>query len=370
MGRNVAHAARSLGYRVRAFDTDPSCTVGALAERSLLSTMEDSAGAADVLAGCDVVTPSVEHVPARTLAAIESAGTPIRPAPGLFGLAQDRRLEREWLEARGIPLVPWRPVSTLSEALTARSHLGGGCLLKPCVRTAARTHVRRVDSAEAMASAWMEYGAAPCVVEREVEIDREFSVVVARGLTGSVVTYPAAESVRGWQDGVPRLLWSVLPAGGEQQHAEKARRLASLVTERLGAVGLLSVEMFLLTDGRLVVNELVPCPHRTFIASAESCATGQDEQLVRAITGLPLGSAAVVRRIAVAPIYGDDWRAGASTRVDAALRMTGVALHLDGIEPPVADQRVGHLAVAGDSPEQAVARAMRASAHLVGRGAG
>lgn len=369
VGRRIALAARALGFRVRAFDTDPTCTIGPLAERSLLSTMDDADGAARVLAGCAVVTPSAEEVPPLTLAAVEAAGVPVRPSPAILALAQDRGAERAWLEARGIPLAPWQAAATLDDALGALANLGGRGLLKPCVRAGTGTQVRRVSSPASMVTAWWRFGGMPCVVESEVSVDREFSVVVARGLDGHAVSYPVAESVRDWHDGSPRLLWSVLPAGGETQHARKARRLASMVTERLGTEGLMAVEMFLLTDGRLIVNELVPCPHHTYLGSAQSCITGQEEQLVRAITGLPLGATDAVQQVAVAPIYGDAWRAGASVRIHDALQLPGVALHLHGVERPGAEQRVGHVAVAGESAEHAVAQVMRAAEHLVRGGA-
>lgn len=367
VGRSIALAARELGYRVRAVDADPSCTVGGLAERSVLASVDDVEAATRILAGCDVVTPSVEEIPLAVVAAITAAGIRVRPSPGLIGIAQDRVLEREWLQARGTPLVPWRAATTLDDALVAVATLGGPCVLKPALRRREIAGVRRVRTAQDVTTAWHELGGARCVVEAEVDIDRELSVVVARGLCGDIASYPAAESARAWHDGTPRLLWSVLPANGEQQHSDKARRLASTVTERLGTEGLLAVEMFLLADGRLVVNEIVPCPHGTYVAAGTACATGQDEQLVRSICGLPLGSTAVVRPVAVAPIYGDDWLAGASRRLGTVLSSPGITCHLDGIDPVPPHARVGHLTVTGVSGEQAVARAMRAAAHLAGR---
>jgi 5-(carboxyamino)imidazole ribonucleotide synthase len=158
----------------------------------------------------------------------------------------------------------------------------------------------------------------------------------------------------------------VLPDGGPPPHAEKARRLATFVAERLDLEGLLAVEMFLLADGRLVVNELVPCPHPTYLAADDACGTGQYEQLVRAVCGLPLGPTHLVRPVAVAPVYGDTWRAGAASRAHVALRVPGVALRLDDVTAPEPDQRLGYVAARGATPEEAVQRALSAHAHLAG----
>ena len=366
VGRSIALAARELGYRVRVLDSDPSCAVGSIAERSVFAPIEDAAAAAEALRGCDVVTSSVEHVPMDTFTAILRAGVPVRPAPALVAVAQNRVLERDWLEARGIPLVPWRAVTTFSKAVTAFAEMRGPCVLKPALRRGRAVGVRRVETVEELAAAWNEFGRVHCAMEQTVEIDSELSVVVARSPDGSVATYRPAESRRSWCDGTPRLLWSVFPAGVPAQHSQKTRRLATSVAERLGVEGLLAVEMFLLTDGRLVVNEIVPCPHPTFVAAERACATGQYEQLIRAICGLPLGATAVVHPVAVAPIYGDSWRAGAPSRIDSAIRMPGVTIHVDGVVAPAPSQRVGHLVASGDSPELAIGRVMHAASRLAG----
>lgn len=363
-GRAIALAARALGYRVRTLDADPAGFVAPPAEHAECGPLTDTAAVVAALAGCDVVTPAGEQVPAPTVAAVEAAGVPVRPAPALLAVAQDRVLEREWLAARGVPLAPWRAAATLDEACAALAQLGGRCILKPALRQGHATGVWRVTTPEELAAAWHAAGGLRCAVEQVVAIDTELSVVVVRAADGAAVTYPAAESRRGDRVGVPRLRWSVIPACGPAAHAGKAERLAAMVAERLRVEGLLAVEMFLLTDGRLVVNELVPCPHPTFAGADQACATGQYEQLVRAVCGLPLGPTTVVRPVAVAPLFGDEWGTDRGPRLEAALGVPGVTLHAYGIESPALDERVGHLAAWGASADQAVRRVLRAHAAI------
>ena len=101
----------------------------------------------------------------------------------------------------------------------------------------------------------------------------------------------------------------------------------------------------------------MPCPHPTFAAAEQACATGQYEQLVRAIGHLPLGPTEVVRAVAIAPIHADEWQAG---DLQAVLRVRGVTLRAYGIAAPSAAQRVGHLAASGETPDQAVTRVLQA----------
>ena len=61
----------------------------------------------------------------------------------------------------------------------------------------------------------------------------------------------------------------------------------------MGLVGTLTVELFLMPDGALVVNELAPRVHNSGHWSIEGAVTSQFEQHLRAICGLPLGSVAM-----------------------------------------------------------------------------
>ena len=108
--------------------------------------------------------------------------------------------------------------------------------------------------------------------------------------------------------------------------------------------GLLVVELFLLKDGRLLVNELAPRPHNSFHATEVACLTSQFEQAVRAVCNLPLGSVEVVRPAAIVNLLGDLWlreggprfesRAGAARRAAAPVRQArGAQGPQDG--PPV-----------------------------------
>ena len=56
----------------------------------------------------------------------------------------------------------------------------------------------------------------------------------------------------------------------------------------MNLVGLLTVELFELTDGTLIFNEIAPRPHNSFHWSIEGCDNSQFEILVRCICGLKI----------------------------------------------------------------------------------
>ena len=68
--------------------------------------------------------------------------------------------------------------------------------------------------------------------------------------------------------------------------------------------GTLTVELFLLADGSLVVNELAPRVHNSGHWTIEGAATSQFEQHIRAICGLGLGDAGALAPTAMVNLLG------------------------------------------------------------------
>ena len=149
------------------------------------------------------------------------------------------------------------------------------------------------------------------------------------------------------------------PRRADEELERRAQALALGIAERLGIVGLLATEMFVLRDGTLLVNELAPRPHNTFHHSERAHPTSQFEQLVRAICHLPLGATAVVRPAAIHNLLGDLW-AGGAPDFTRALAVPGVRLHLYGKTEARPGRKMGHLSADGDTPEEALDRVLTA----------
>jgi 5-(carboxyamino)imidazole ribonucleotide synthase len=135
--------------------------------------------------------------------------------------------------------------------------------------------------------------------------------------------------------------------------------------EALDYIGILCIEFFVARDGRLLINELAPRPHNSGHLTFDACYTGQFEQQLRAICGLPLGSPDLVRPAAMANLMGDLW-SGGEPDWTAALRYTDVKLHLYGKSTPRPGRKMGHLTALGPTCEEARHSVLRAREALRG----
>jgi 5-(carboxyamino)imidazole ribonucleotide synthase len=369
LGRMTAMAARGMGYRILVLDPDPACPARFVVDGCIEAGWEDTREAANLARGCDVVTLEIEQIPPASMDAAASYA-PVRPGGAMLAIIQDRIEQKDWLRRNGFPVGEYRAVRSLDDLRDAVAALGGRCFCKSATGGydgRGQGKVGFADDAtveDEVRNAWASLGERAGVVEKAVELEREISVLVARAPNGEVKVYPAA-----WNHHEEQILsWSAMPAPLSASTAAEARELAEAIADTFQLEGVLAVEMFCTTDGKLLVNELAPRPHNSYHASVRACVTSQFEQLVRAVCNLPLGDVDIVRPAAIANLLGDLWIApdGAARepQFDKALSVPGVRLHLYEKHRPRKGRKMGHLSAVGATADEAVELVLRAKALL------
>ena len=365
LGRMTAMAARGMGYRILVLDPDPACPARFVVDGCIEAGWDDSREAANLARGCDVVTLEIEQISPRSMEAAASYA-PVRPGGAMLAVIQDRIEQKNWLLKNGFPVGEYHAVRSLDDLRSAVAALGGRCFCKSATggydgRGQGKVgFVPGASVEDEIRGAWEALGERAGVAEKAVELDREISVLVARAPNGEVKVYPPA-----WNHHEEQILaWSVIPAPITSDMETEAREIAAAIADTFQLEGVLAVEMFCTTDGKLLVNELAPRPHNSYHASVRACVTGQFEQLVRAICDLPLGSVDVVRPAAIANLLGDLWLepdgSAREPRFDKALGVPGVRLHLYEKHKPRKGRKMGHLSAVGTTPEEAVQLVLRA----------
>ena len=358
LGRMTALAARSLGYRVQVLDPDADCAARPVVDRVVVARFDDVDGARALARESDVVTIEIEQIaPAALEAALELV--PVRPGADLLRVVQHRGRQKQWLADHGFPVGPYDHVDSSRSLEAAARRIGPALFVKACEGGYDGRSQLRFDGND-VDDAWASLGGRPAVAEQALDLALELSVMVARRASGEIVVYPPAVNHHERQI----LAWSTLPGDVDPRVARDARDLASGIAEQLALEGLLAVEMFLLRDGRLLVNELAPRPHNSYHASELACPTSQFEQLVRAVCDLPLGAPEPARPAAIVNLLGELWADGRTPDFAAALQVPGTRLFLYGKHGARPGRKMGHLAAVGETPADALVRVKRAAGLL------
>ena len=363
LGRMMAMAARTMGYRVRVMDPEPECPASFVVDETITGRWDDVDAAKRLATGADTVTLEIEQIGVDALAQVASIA-PLRPGVEPVRIIQDKTLQKIWLAESGFPVGPFRVICEEMDLHNAVPVLGGNVFLKIGRggydgRGQARLGFEHPPSEQEIAEAWQSIGRRPAVAEQALDLECEISVMAARNPSGEVRSFPAARNHHENQI----LAWSVLPAGISPDLESRAESLAASIIDKLGIEGMLCVEMFITRKGDLFVNELAPRPHNSYHQSERGCVTSQFEQAVRAACNLPLGDTSLISPCAIVNMLGDVWLDG-ETNFAAALEVPGVRLHLYEKHEARAGRKMGHLSATGNTSEEALERVLEAKRRL------
>jgi 5-(carboxyamino)imidazole ribonucleotide synthase len=352
LGRMSAIAARRLGYKVRTFDPSAGACAAAIADEHVTADWNDTAALTRFAQGCGRVTLEFENIPPATVEFLAKS-VPCHPSASVLATCQNRRREKEFLRASGIPCANFAVVSSLEELRVAVNSIGFPCVLKTADFGYDGKGQVKLPTAEAdLAAAWAKIGGAVGVLEAWVPFQMEISVLVARTVDGRTAVYDPAENIH--RNHILHL--SLSPARLSEAAAAEARALALSIAGKIGLVGLLAVEMFV-QDGRIVVNELAPRPHNSGHQTFDANETSQFEQHVRAVCGMPLGGTKPLAPSAMVNLLGDVWRDGQEPDWTKVLADPSAKLHLYDKGKAAPGRKMGHITVTAPTLEEALRRA-------------
>ena len=120
LARMTAAAAVGLGVTFRVLSESESESAALVTRDVTVGSHLSLPDVAAFAAECDVITFDHEHVPSQILAALESAGTLVRPGRGALRYTQDKLAMRQALQA-----LPLFELTTNTELTPVRLYLIG-----------------------------------------------------------------------------------------------------------------------------------------------------------------------------------------------------------------------------------------------------
>lgn len=284
LGRMSAMAAARLGYVCHIFTPEEEAPASQVAARTFRAAYDDLAALEAFAGSCDVITFEFENISAEGLARL-ARRRPVRPSPFVLGISQDRLAEKTFVTERArARTTPFAAVTSLETLAFAIDQIGLPAVLKTTRLGYDGKGQARVSTRAEAEAAFERLAPHPLILEGFVDFAAELSVVLARGADGTIAAFDTV--LNHHHEHILDL--TLAPAPLTEEIAAEARAVACRIAEALDLVGLLTVEMFLDRDGRILVNELAPRPHNSGHWTLDACPVSQFELHIRAVAGLPL----------------------------------------------------------------------------------
>ncbi len=302
----LALAAARLGLKTHVYADETESCAFYVATQTTRASFRDKAALARFAHSCDAVTFEFENVPDETVREL-LRHVFVAPGPEPLRIAQDRLLEKSFVNGVGLATAPFRDVADQRSARHSFEQLTGRAVLKTRTLGYDGKGQRIVTSADQTAQAFAELGGVPSILEGFVDFAFEASVVAVRGSDGAFAAYDVVRNEH--ENHILRR--STVPAGLDGGAAQEAVAMAHRIADALDYVGVLGVEMFVTQDGQLIINEIAPRVHNSGHWTLEACAVSQFEQHIRAVAGWPLGSTGRHSNAVMQNIIGgemEDWR--------------------------------------------------------------
>ncbi len=300
---------------------------------------------------CDYLTIEIENVNTDALQKLEDEGKIVHPKPSVIKLIQDKGLQKEFYQNNKFMTSPFALYASREDILQA---LNTGKITFPFVQKSRLAGYDgkgvAVIKTEGDIDSIMD---VPSVIEDMVAIKQEIAVIAARNSQGEVKSY--APVVMEFNEEANLLDLLLFPADMDTYIADKAKKMAEDLIEKLDMCGLLAVEFFIAENDDVIINEVAPRPHNSGHQTIESCNVNQYEQHLRCVFNFPLGETTVHTKSAMINILGDKGHTGPVeyTGLDACMQKEGLHIHIYGKKETKPFRKMGHITVTNTNLEQA-----------------
>lgn len=364
LGAMFATAARRMGYVIAVWDPDLEAPAHRIADYSLVRPFTDADARAEFTQRVRAVTYEWENVPADLCEQLER-DLPVRPSSRVLRVIQDRIEQKTFLRTHGLAVPTFSTLSSPDElgrqtmppyplvCKTATAGYDGKGQWKILRAEDCPAVQQELDRSMRPGSRW--------ILEEWLPFEREVSVLVVRGVDGASRTYPVVENVH--EGGILRQ--TTVPADVTASVSVQVATMAEEAVRALDGVGVFCVELFLMSDGRVLINEVAPRPHNSGHYSLDACTVSQFEQQVRTLCGLPLGEIRLLSPAVMLNLIGDEVRlATAAPAAQELLGEPGAVVHLYGKRVIRPKRKMGHVSFLASTRAEALTKAASFRARL------
>jgi phosphoribosylaminoimidazole carboxylase PurK protein len=314
----------------------------------------------DFLREVDLVTIENEFINLDQIQnVLNEMGKPIYPSIENLKLVQSKLDQKRFLTKNKIPTLPFESVSSSLLMENAWSKFKGHLVIKKArfgydgrgtfIFRGPKDKPRFDKLRDELFSGPNE---SLLYAEAMADFQKELAVMVTRSTSGEIRTYSTIETFQ--EKGM--CSWALAPAEIKKSQALKAQKVACNIMTKLKAVGTFGVEFFLLKSGDVVVNEIAPRVHNSGHLTMNATSSGQFEQHLRAISGMPLGSTKLRSKgVAMVNIIGGVEKTSSTPVVCAG---EDSWLHWYGKSGPTLGRKLGHINSNSVSPKMALKKAL------------
>lgn len=342
-------AAAEMGFECAILEKESSSPAGKHSRFEFKGQAGDQEALDRFIDVSDVVTLESEFIDPGYLVYIENRGKKVFPSSVTLSMIQDKYIQKKSFSEAGVPVSRFVAVESKDNYISLSSVLGEKFVLKSRTMGYDGYGNALVNDQESLIKGLEKLKSrnSELMAEEFVPFVKELAVMVVR-TKRETVFYPVAETIQ-----EHHICKEVrLPSGITTEQESAVREMVTKALDAIVGEGIFGFELFLLSDGTILVNETAPRPHNSGHFTIDACVTSQFENHIRAVAGLPLGSAELLKPyVIMVNLLGKRSGPGFPDNYTAALCEPDVKLHIYGKEESRPGRKMGHITMVGSAED-------------------
>jgi len=339
LGRMLLQAAANYPVETFVLENDAHCPSAHLCEHFVKGDIRNYEDVYSFGKMVDALTIEIENVNVEALEQLEKEGLAIYPRPSVLRTIKNKILQKQYYKENEIP----SPAFVVTQS---KSELVQHTDLIPAVHKMGEGGYDGKGVQLIREKADLDKGFdVPSVLEKMVNIRKEIAVMVAMNKEGETALYPPVEMIF---DPVLNLLdYQLCPADLDQRTLWKAEAIALSVVRNFKSPGIYAVELFVNTEGDVLVNETAPRVHNSGHHTIEAHYSSQFDMLWRIILGYPLGNTDPILPSAMINLVGAEGASGPAVYegLEEVLKIDSAFVHIYGKKETKPGRKMGHVTV-------------------------
>ena len=294
LGMLLAQAANKIGIDIFIYSNSDDSPAINYSQKSIIQSYDNLDTLDKFIKECDVITFEFENIPFETLNYILK-DKPVFPSPHINQIIQDRLLEKKYINNLNIQTTGFIELNKdtkvneeIFPAILKTRRMGYDGKGQSVINS--KDDLVNIDMS------------IPYILEKKINLLKEFSIIITRYQDGKVFTYEPIENVH--QEQI--LHTSKIPASISNEIMNTARKQCEIIANSLNYVGTMCVEYFVDQNEVIYVNEIAPRVHNSGHLTIETYDCSQFESHIRAVCNLPKKEPCKIKNAKMFNIIGED----------------------------------------------------------------
>lgn len=336
LGRMSAMAASRLGIKTIIFTPEENSPASQVSYKTILSPYDSKEALKDFAEQVDYISYEFENIPVETVEYLKTL-KPVYPDTSLLEISQDRIKEKSYLNSIDIPTARWRALKSAKDLIAAFDDWGVNEVIIKTTRFGYDGKGQaRISRSSNFDTIKMKFKNHPLIIEEIIPFECEISVITARDINGKMASY--GPMLNEHENHI--LSKTTVPAKIDPILAAQAVNLTENLAKHIDLKGILTLELFVTKDGKLLANEIAPRTHNSGHWSIDACACSQFENHVRAVCGLPIAPIGRHSNAEMLNLIGDE-----ITTVKDYISQENACIHDYGKQDIRAGRKMGHITI-------------------------